>query len=76
MVCAAAKVPSVLLIQLPHWLYQLQSTYKIRRAECDELAAAAGAEFGISKLADVKDDTLLQVSCAVAHTLWNASLTF
>ena len=36
-----------------------QSTYKVRRAECDELAAKAGAAFGFSKLADVKDEALL-----------------
>ncbi len=36
-----------------------KSTYKIRRAECDELAALAGREFGIRKLADVRDDELL-----------------
>jgi len=35
-----------------------KSTYKIRRSECDELAALAGAEFGILKLADVQDESL------------------
>ncbi|MBN1421945.1 MAG: hypothetical protein JXP34_24445 [Planctomycetes bacterium] len=37
-----------------------KSTYKIRRAECDELAALAGPEFGISKLADVRDESLFR----------------
>lgn len=37
-----------------------KSTYKIRRSECDELAALAGEAFGISCLADVQDDTLYQ----------------
>ena len=36
-----------------------KSTYKLRRAECDELAAAAGAAFGFAKLADIRDDALL-----------------
>jgi len=35
-----------------------KSTYKIRRAECDELAALAGKEFGIRCLADVRDQAL------------------
>ncbi len=35
-----------------------KSTYKIRRAECDELAKLAGAEFGITCLADVRDPGL------------------
>lgn len=37
-----------------------KSTYKIRRAECDELAKLAGAKFGIACLADVKDEALLK----------------
>jgi galactokinase len=32
-----------------------KSTYRIRRAECEELAALAGKEFGIRQLADVRD---------------------
>ncbi|MGO8751046.1 MAG: galactokinase [Thermoguttaceae bacterium] len=32
-----------------------KSTYKLRRAECEKLAALAAAEFGISCLADVRD---------------------
>ena len=35
-----------------------KSTYKLRRAECDELAALAGKEFGIQCLADVRDESL------------------
>jgi galactokinase len=37
-----------------------KSTYRIRRAECDELAAKAGKAFGIRKLADVRDEALLK----------------
>lgn len=37
-----------------------KSTYKIRRAECKELAGLASETFGISALADVKDDALLR----------------
>jgi galactokinase len=37
-----------------------KSTYKTRRAECDELAALAGAEFGFTNLADVRDEALYQ----------------
>jgi len=37
-----------------------KSTYKIRRGECDELAGLARGEFGITCLADVKDDALLR----------------
>ena len=33
-----------------------KSTYKIRRSECEQLAEMAGGEFGISCLADVRDD--------------------
>jgi galactokinase len=33
-----------------------KSTYRIRRAECDEFAALLGPEFGISYLADVRAD--------------------
>lgn len=33
-----------------------KSTYKIRRAECDEFAALLGPEFDISCLADVRED--------------------
>lgn len=32
-----------------------KSTYKIRRAECEELVALAGEEFGITCLAEVRD---------------------
>lgn len=35
-----------------------KSTYKIRRAECDELAAMAGNEFGIANLAGVTEQGL------------------
>ena len=35
-----------------------KSTYKIRRAECEELVALAGKEFGFSCLADVRDQGL------------------
>jgi galactokinase len=35
-----------------------KSTYKIRRAECEELVALAGNEFGFSNLADVRDQQL------------------
>ncbi len=35
-----------------------KSTYRIRRAECDELAAMAGKAFGITCLADVRDQAL------------------
>jgi galactokinase len=35
-----------------------KSTYKIRRAECEELVALAGKEFGFSCLADVRDQSL------------------
>ena len=37
-----------------------KSTYKIRRAECETLAAMAAAEFGISCLADVRDSATYQ----------------
>jgi len=37
-----------------------KSTYRIRRAECDELAEMAGREFGIKQLADVRDQALYQ----------------
>lgn len=37
-----------------------KSTYKLRRAECDEFAALAGKKFGFKKLADVKNETLLR----------------
>ena len=37
-----------------------KSTYRIRRAECDELAGKAGKAFGIRKLADVRDEALLK----------------
>ena len=37
-----------------------KSTYKVRRAECEDLAAMAGPEFGIRCLADVKTDALYQ----------------
>jgi len=37
-----------------------KSTYKIRRAECEELVGLASEAFGISALADVKDSDLLQ----------------
>jgi galactokinase len=35
-----------------------KSTYKIRRAECEELVALAGKEFGFSHLADIRDQAL------------------
>jgi galactokinase len=35
-----------------------KSTYKIRRAECEELVAMAGREFGFSRLADIQDQAL------------------
>jgi len=35
-----------------------KSTYRVRRAECDELVRLAGDEFGIACLADVKDRAL------------------
>ncbi len=35
-----------------------KSTYRIRRAECDEFATLAGRAFGFRKLADVRDDKL------------------
>ncbi len=35
-----------------------KSTYKIRRTECEELAALASGEFGIRQLADVRDEGL------------------
>ena len=35
-----------------------KSTYRLRRAECDEFAALLGPEFGVTCLADVKSDEL------------------
>jgi galactokinase len=35
-----------------------KSTYKIRRAECEELVALTGKEFGFSCLADIRDQAL------------------
>jgi galactokinase len=35
-----------------------KSTYKIRRAECEELVALAGKEFGFSRLANIRDQAL------------------
>jgi galactokinase len=35
-----------------------KSTYKIRRAECEELVALAGKEFGFSCLADIREQSL------------------
>jgi galactokinase len=35
-----------------------KSTYKIRRAECEEFVALAGKEFGFSCLADIRDEAL------------------
>ena len=35
-----------------------KSTYRIRRAECDEFAEMLGAEFGVSCLADVRSNEL------------------
>ncbi len=35
-----------------------KSTYKVRRAECEELAALAARDFGIHQLADVRDENL------------------
>ena len=37
-----------------------KSTYKIRREECDELAALAGKEFGIANLAGITDQALYE----------------
>jgi galactokinase len=37
-----------------------KSTYRIRRAECEQLAALAKPGFGINCLADVKDEALYQ----------------
>lgn len=37
-----------------------KSTYKIRRAECEELVGLAGPEFGITCLADVQTDSQYQ----------------
>lgn len=35
-----------------------KSTYKVRRAECEELVALAGSEFGFSCLADIQEEAL------------------
>jgi len=35
-----------------------KSTYRIRRAECEQLVALAGNEFGFSQLADIHDEAL------------------
>lgn len=35
------------------------STYRVRRAECEQLVALAKAEFGLGHLADVRDDDAL-----------------
>jgi galactokinase len=35
-----------------------KSTYRIRRAECEELVALAGKEFGFTHLADIRDQHL------------------
>jgi galactokinase len=35
-----------------------KSTYKIRRAECEELVGLAGKEFGFAQLADIRDQQL------------------
>jgi galactokinase len=35
-----------------------KSTYRVRRAECDEFAAVAGRKFGFKQLADVREDRL------------------
>ena len=37
-----------------------KSTYRVRRAECDQLAALAKPDFGITCLADVKDQALYE----------------
>lgn len=37
-----------------------KSTYRIRRAECEELVAMARKPFGIRRLADVKDEALFR----------------
>jgi galactokinase len=37
-----------------------KSTYRIRRAECDELAALAGREFAMRQLGDVRDRRLYE----------------
>ena len=37
-----------------------KSTYKLRRAECDEFAALAGRRFGFTKLAEVRNETLFR----------------
>ncbi|MEZ5963241.1 MAG: hypothetical protein R3F56_05270 [Planctomycetota bacterium] len=36
------------------------STYRVRRAECEELVALAGPEFGCRNLADVRDEASLR----------------
>jgi galactokinase len=35
-----------------------KSTYKIRRAECEQFVALAGKEFGVSHLGDIRDQAL------------------
>ena len=35
-----------------------KSTYKIRRAECEELVALAGGDFGFACLADIRDQAI------------------
>jgi galactokinase len=37
-----------------------KSTYRVRRAECEQLAALAKSDFGITCLADVKDQALYE----------------
>jgi galactokinase len=37
-----------------------KSTYKVRRAECEELVALAGKEFGFSCLADIREPALYE----------------
>ena len=37
-----------------------KSTYRVRRAECEELVGIAQPEFGIACLADVKDEVLCE----------------
>lgn len=57
-----------------HGARTVQSTYKVRRQECDELAAKAGAEFNFRQLADIKDEALLQQVCAASDASHDISL--
>jgi galactokinase len=42
-----------------------KSTYRIRRAECEELVALAGKEFGFSCLADIREPALYERVMAI-----------